>query len=1767
MDWIADQFPGVVIGLSSTLGSLAFKHFNPWYKPLSIPPPILPTAITSTHIFTETANTTVTASASYTSALTSFASKLRILQKASNPEILKSLSPLIIIFALLFAIPTFLLLILRSVRRVKNCHCGHDTNSPIIKAVPLGLPTPPVQAQLPIQVQPPIQVQLLVHVQPPVQIQPLVSGNDAAAPLENSAELPQVANGRLASRMRSTRGAGPNKEQAPAASGSDGGSSPAENLQEETGPSTPHVPSDGIMFGDIPHPGSGGLFGVGPCRSSTTYPTRDSPSCQPVRPRQSSGRILETAWKALEVAWRVHCPSPFPYARPYGPNHSLDRSHTIPNTYLCVTNKSHGTAHRCYKPAPATTTAIVQCKCKCSAVPNKEKEDSTNPPLTNKSPSRLFPTETRATTTSGAPVATGTSQTFTNNISFNIRGNPKIFTSKENAKKVGLDFPDVESLNSGRVLDVYEDSDDDPYALPDRGVRRTQSRKTSPRLQKSQRKRFNGSEIEKEETDGFAHNTYFNNPDFSKMKPNLTRSSHGRNLSTATRFKDENETLFCQCEKTTLMPPCSVCGQITCKQCGKRKSRPGMDKCEACEAPKLGVSPGSKKQAFKEKEKGLDQSSISSGSRARLEMAVPLSTEVTDRRESDYCALGDECRNFVVNHASPLDTCVVWGLTMHIYCRQSLAHQPAEEGCCCYLPSQSEVVEGDPSSKRGSSTTTAADSTSTATQRPITAEANPSLIHDFTKLQGIRKGSTSDGSSNGLTRRTEAVTSIKPQDNQVTQKEEIEAPAIITSQQAPATPVIASPAHTTTIHNSSKKPDPRAIVKRVAELKAWKLAEQEAADDPPASLTSSTGIRVPEELLPRPDLLGGQASTGPRTVGPARPVADFDKNDKEGLTVSNSLQSKEFLSRPTRVAPKSSPIHLTVRLSYKAPSGLPVDLTRPNPTPTGTNPFANYVKGENDESSEASSSENSDESSSGSEQPRPNQQEGRHPEDDEKKGCKSEDEDEEGDDDDNNESGASKMKATNDKDESGKAGEGETDCPGSLDPVENQRPTEHQSARNTKESIGNPSIPGAIQIKTRGEMEKVEPQDTRKEPTTIGPLIPPEILTNPRQRTFSTIEGTYQSPNPSWADLDEDDHDFDPRIDITASLEALEFGGTKQASQEAVKTEPKPQEVTQKGSKESGVDLTYDNNDPSTQTAFGHSHINPSTSIEPESFPSRPSLLEPTTTQRSDDPEQPIIPKVFKLSVPAFTPPPPHPGLESRKAAVASGQPDGNDNIHLPVSPPIVQPIPQTIPPTPSSTSHRPTNARSSSSSAPYALPAAVPAASIAQGSLNDSKWDPQGSKNKSAAFEGQARPDPRPASSLTTRTLDSPEQPTSELSNALGKMPGATRKVPKWQFLVAKGTSEYKSKWDLSEPSIKLESNNPGRSNLGLITSPAPATDAGPSAHGVAEDRSVATPTRTPTPSQPTNATPTSLLPPFVLPAQQLTRDSAAEKPAPEPDNSQPCEAAPDGETMHVDIAQSTDSDSMDVDATLPDTTQAQTLDSGVMEVDPSSLGPSQVPFPAPLQQSIHAQTNPHTPPNQAIFFQQHEPDTSRPRQDAYGPSSSVREVGSHRQRIPRNEYVSRPQSRPQQQEYYNTPNRPPQERSGPVLNPDLSKVNLGVLGPNGQYLPGSYRAGAPPNAARAPAAMRYGQSARSSNNSRRGSPVTNPNPGNHYSPGRRLNAGPGGALAAHRGAEHSLPPGVPSGPRHPYPSTTAHPLQPPTGPRQPIRFLSRLHHGNSHV
>ncbi|TID27854.1 hypothetical protein E6O75_ATG00621 [Venturia nashicola] len=1165
MDWIAGQFPGVVIGVSSTLGSLAFKHFNPWYKPLSIPPPILPTAITSTHVFTKTANTTITTSASCTSALTSFASKLRILQKASNPEILKSLSLLIIIFALLFAIPTFFLLILRSVRRVKNCHCGHATNSPIIKAVPLGLPTPPVQAQLLIQVQPPIQVQLLVHVQPPVQIQPPVSGNDAVAPLENSAELPQVANGRLASRMRSTRGAGPNKEQAPTASGSDGGSSPAENLQEETGPSTPHAPSD-----------------------------------------------------AQTIHWIVLTPFP---------------------THISVVPISLMGQHT----------------------------DVTNPLLLPQPPS---------------------------------------------------------------------------------------------------------------------------------------------------------------CSATVNVPLC--------------------------------------------------------------------------------------------------------------------------------LPRKKKIL------------------------RTLLSPTNPPLV--FFRL--------------------------------------------------------------------------------------------------------------------------------------------------------------------TRV-----------------------DLTRPNTTPTGTNPFANYVKGENDESSEASSSENSDESSSGSEQPRPNQQEGRYPEDDEKKGCKSEDEDEEGDDDDNNESGASKMKATNDKDESGKAGEGETDCPGSLDPVENQRPTEHQSARNTKESIGTPSIPGAIQIKKRGETEKVEPQDTRKEPTTIGPLNPPEILTNPRQRTFSTIEGTYQSPNPSWADLDEDDHDFDPRIDITASLEALEFGGTKQASQEAVKTEPKPQEVTQKGSKESGVDLTYDNNDPSTQTAFGHSHIDPSTSIEPESFPSRPSLLEPTTTQRSDDPEQPIIPKVFKLSVPAFTPPPPHPGLESRKAAVASGQPDGNDNIHLPVSPPIVQPIPQTIPPTPSSTSHRPTNARSSSSSAPYALPAAVPAASIAQGSLNDSKWDPQGSKNKSAAFEGQARPDPRPASSLTTRTLDSPEQPTSELSNALGKMPGATRKVPKWQFLVAKGTSEYKSKWDLSEPSIKLESNNPGRSNLGLITSPAPATDAGPSAHGVAEDQSVTTPTRTPTPSQPTNATPTSLLPPFVLPAQQLTRDSAAEKPAPEPDNSQPCEAAPDGETMHVDIAQSTDNDSMDVDATLPDTTQAQTLDSGAMEVDPSSLGPSQVPFPAPLQQSIHAQTNPHTPPNQAIFFQQHEPDTSRPRQDAYGPSSSVREVGSHRQRIPRNEYISRPQSRPQQQEYYNTPNPPPQERSGPVLNPDLSKVNLGVLGPNGQYLPGSYRAGAPPNAARAPAAMRYGQSARSSNNSRRGSPVTNPNPGNHYSPGRRLNAGPGGALAAHRGAEHSLPPGVPSGPRHPYPSTTAHPLQPPTGPRQPIRFLSRLHHGNSHV
>ncbi|KAE9978383.1 hypothetical protein EG327_007419 [Venturia inaequalis] len=151
-----------------------------------------------------------------------------------------------------------------------------------------------------------------------------------------------------------------------------------------------------------------------------------------------------------------------------------------PNPTTTSNNQSHG-------PTPTTTT-VVQCNCKCSSGATKDNEASTTPPLPTRTPSRPLPTGARSTATSGAPVATGNTQSLTNNISFNIRGNPKICVSRESAEEINFDISKVGDLDLGKLPDEHPNSDDDPFAFSGKGVRKNEPRTTSPRPPNSQQK-------------------------------------------------------------------------------------------------------------------------------------------------------------------------------------------------------------------------------------------------------------------------------------------------------------------------------------------------------------------------------------------------------------------------------------------------------------------------------------------------------------------------------------------------------------------------------------------------------------------------------------------------------------------------------------------------------------------------------------------------------------------------------------------------------------------------------------------------------------------------------------------------------------------------------------------------------------------------------------------------------------------------------------------------------------------------------------------------------------------------------------------------------------------------------------------------------------------------------------------------------------------------------------------------------------------------------
>ncbi|QDS72701.1 hypothetical protein FKW77_003327 [Venturia effusa] len=324
-----DFLVGTLVGVSTL--ALGFTVARSWYPTNPMLSSVIPQTITTTVIGSKTATVTLSPttiiSATPIATSSSFPSSLKSCfhPESSTLQLLRSLAPLV-------AITSFVLVvvILCLISRLKNCGCGataprpttdiNQTDGPYAayakdpnrtttttttngtttttttttmntQVVVPKLSIPKAQSHLPIQVPSP------VHIQTPVEQEgPPFQPEDPSPPSQGVPES-------FAATEQPTREPEPAEEQHPVstARGRDSCS-------------------------QIPQPEFGRLFGSERLGSSTAQATRDG------HPQRTSGRALERAWAALEDAWRVHCPHPFPFPRPHGVSHSSHCSHPIPYT-------------------------------------------------------------------------------------------------------------------------------------------------------------------------------------------------------------------------------------------------------------------------------------------------------------------------------------------------------------------------------------------------------------------------------------------------------------------------------------------------------------------------------------------------------------------------------------------------------------------------------------------------------------------------------------------------------------------------------------------------------------------------------------------------------------------------------------------------------------------------------------------------------------------------------------------------------------------------------------------------------------------------------------------------------------------------------------------------------------------------------------------------------------------------------------------------------------------------------------------------------------------------------------------------------------------------------------------------------------------------------------------------------------------------------------------------------------------------------------------
>lgn len=688
---------------------------------------------------------------------------------------------------------------------------------------------------------------------------------------------------------------------------------------------------------------------------------------------------------------------------------------------------------------------------------------------------------------------------------------------------------------------------------------------------------------------------------------------------------------------------------------------------------------------------------------------------------------------------------------------------------------------------------------------------------------------------------------------------------------------------------------------------------------------------------------------------------------------------------------------------------------------------------------------------------------------------------------------------------------------------------EPQTARN-EEAMGEVSPSSkAIEVNKGSEAETGGSRDITGTTITIESLFPPMIPIAPLQRTASTIEGMYPSSDRSWIDQNEEVDDFDPRIDITTGLGALTFGRTEPTYQEAKQNESAMLATAQESRNESGVDLTHDDNDPSTQTTDESSRVDLASPMGSGPSPLQRLQPDPATVRASSTTEQPKAPRRIDPTALVFTPQTSQSGPETEEEAGTTRQP-GNDTQPIvpftqpgfsPSSAPVTQPVyPPTLPITPVIPPL-------------VAPPIAPPVARIVA--------EPIGTTKEKYI---------RPNKAFKDWTAAEIAEPGNRSKWAPVNAPSSSKPSAK----PAPKTQKYEPNTNPDrDPAIILSVLKPGSAPVHTNTSRVPETPAEQSSEELAQGQPALASTITSDRSRPAGTASTVPSAPAQPVTQNATGGSAAGGPTVRnppaelaertADSQQPPQTAAGGgetEKKALQTADTTDIGPTEIDASSPDAAQPRSPDKNKIESDPPS---SHVQNPAPAQQLIHQQSstedsiapsiaqpkyNPQTPPGQIIYAPHQAPYVTPPRY----PSplySNNRGPGPH---TPPNKYG------PPRRTYYNTPNQKPQSGSGPVPNPDLSNLTMGVLGANGQYKPGSWKGKAPATAPTGP---------RGTNNPRRRPPDYSPEPSFPLYIPNNVRRGP-------RPLTGTPPLQPPSGPRQLHPPTHPRNWQPPpTRPRQP--------------